>query len=152
MTNRPAYILGKTPYKSFHNWRRGKKPLITKTLFSADDDASGAGASDAKRAKKEKKKKKKKKSKKRAEEEEADESQDSMFGDGDESYSEGEALEYLDEIEAKLERKKKRKSEWREDVISNPFTLKVQTSFISFRILSLMLGIFLWQKKFIVVW
>ena len=86
-------------------------PLTVFFSFSADDDASGAGTSDAKRAKKEKKKKKKKKSKKRAEEEEADESQDSMFGDGDESYSEGEALDYLDEIEAKLERKKKRKSE-----------------------------------------
>ena len=83
-------------------------------FFRVDDDGAGTSGSDAKRAKKEKKekkKKKKKKSKKRDEEDEDLESQDSMFGDGDDSISEGEALDYLDEIEAKLERKKKRKSD-----------------------------------------
>ena len=34
-----------------------------------------------------------------------------MFGEDDDEYSEGEALDYLDQLEAKIERKKKRKSD-----------------------------------------
>ena len=90
---------------------------ISKSLCRVDD--SDIGPSSPKKSKKEKKSKKKKKKKsKRKEEEyeddgELDGDEDSLLGGEDEDdFSEGEALDYLDELEARIERKKqKRKSD-----------------------------------------